>query len=233
MEPLLFYGVPHGCSFGAIVALEWSGRPSRLCRVEMPAQTRGALFSRINPKGKTPALLTETGTLLSESSAILHHLAAGDPARRLVGDQGSPAFDRVNQALAFLNAGFVPMFTPLWAARYMAEDDPARPVLTAFGREHVGKALDQIEAMLEGRAWLGGDARSIADAYFTGVIRWVEHLDAARLADRPRVQALAHRLEDDPAVRFAHAIEAGEDAVGAGGFLGRVTLEDVVGRLAA
>ena len=122
MEPLLFYGVPHGCSFGAIVALEWSGRPYRLCRVEMPAQTRGALFSRINPKGKTPALLTETGTLLSESSAILHHLAAGDPARRLVGDQGSPAFDRVNQALAFLNAGFVPMFTPLWAARYMAED---------------------------------------------------------------------------------------------------------------
>ncbi|MCR7705994.1 glutathione S-transferase, partial [Pseudomonas aeruginosa] len=35
MEPVLFYGVPHGCSFGSIVALEWLGRPYRLCRIEM------------------------------------------------------------------------------------------------------------------------------------------------------------------------------------------------------
>ena len=37
MEPVLFYGVPQGCSFGSIVALEWLNQPYRLCRINMPA----------------------------------------------------------------------------------------------------------------------------------------------------------------------------------------------------
>ena len=36
MEPVLFYGVPSGCSFGSIVALEWLGIPYKLCRIDMP-----------------------------------------------------------------------------------------------------------------------------------------------------------------------------------------------------
>ena len=35
MQTVLFYGVPQGCSFGAIVALEWLQQPYYLSRVEM------------------------------------------------------------------------------------------------------------------------------------------------------------------------------------------------------
>ncbi|NNB97216.1 hypothetical protein HI113_25245 [Corallococcus exiguus] len=34
--PTLVYGVPSGCSFGSIVALEWLGQPYQLCRIAMP-----------------------------------------------------------------------------------------------------------------------------------------------------------------------------------------------------
>lgn len=62
MQPILFYGVPQGCSFGSIVALEWLGQPYRLCRVEMLEQPWDPLFERINPLYQTPALLLGTAS---------------------------------------------------------------------------------------------------------------------------------------------------------------------------
>ena len=38
MEPVLFYGVPGGCSLASIIALEWLGQPYKLCRIEMLEQ---------------------------------------------------------------------------------------------------------------------------------------------------------------------------------------------------
>lgn len=67
MEPVLFYGVPHGCSFGSIVALEWLGRPYRLCRIEMPLETGERTYVRLNPARQTPTLLLEDGRALSEA----------------------------------------------------------------------------------------------------------------------------------------------------------------------
>ena len=40
MTPILFYGVPSGCSFGSIVALEWLRQPYHLCRIDMPGQVQ-------------------------------------------------------------------------------------------------------------------------------------------------------------------------------------------------
>ncbi|MGO7258855.1 glutathione S-transferase N-terminal domain-containing protein, partial [Rhizobium brockwellii] len=76
MSPILFYGVPEGCSFGSIVALEWSGLPYRLCRVEMPEMVSTDDYARINAVGETPSLLLEDGRTISESMAILHHIGA-------------------------------------------------------------------------------------------------------------------------------------------------------------
>lgn len=103
MEPVLFYGVPHGCSFGSIVALEWLGRPYRLCRIEMPLETGERTYVRLNPARQTPTLLLEDGRALSESLAILQHLAARDLCRKLGYPQGSAEFDELNFALALLH----------------------------------------------------------------------------------------------------------------------------------
>lgn len=75
MQPVLFYGVPQGSSFGAIVALEWLGQPYQLCRIEMLQQPWNPLYSDINPLFLTPAFISENGRVLTESLAILLHLA--------------------------------------------------------------------------------------------------------------------------------------------------------------
>lgn len=235
MEPVLFYGVPQGCSFGSIVALEWLGRPYRLCRVEMLEQPWDPLFARINPLNKTPALLTDGGQPLGESLAILLHLAGRAPGSELCPPQGSPEYDRLSQMLAYLVTDFFAAFAPLWKAYEMADaNETTRAVLQRTGRDDVRAQCAYLDGLLKDRDWLLGERRSLADAYFAGVSRWVEYMKLFDLgAEFPHLQRYLLRLKADPAITFARAIEDGEPARSRGGFLGHVTLAEMAPRLAA
>jgi len=231
MEPILFYGVPSGCSFGSIVALEWIGQPYKLCRIEMPGQVQGELYRRINPVAETPALITSGRRVIAESMAILNHLAPRGVDKQLAFAQGTPEFDRLNQVLAFLNTSFFNAFSPLWYALEHELSGPRRDVLRAYGAERVAKAHADLERMLGDAPWLLGPQRTLADAYFAGIARWTKYHDVVNRADYPAVQRLFERLEADPAVQFAHAIERGEEPRGTGAFQGHVSLEEAVSLL--
>lgn len=231
MEPILFYGVPSGCSFGSIVALEWLGVPYRLCRIEMPEVTLTEAYRRINPVGETPALMTAEGDLVSESLAILNHLAPHGVAHRLAFPQGSRGFDRLNQMLAYLNTSFFNAFSPLWHVLEHEAEGPGKAALVDYGREKVRRAHAGLEAQLGGQEWLLGEHRTLADAYFIGIARWTDYHAVVDRRDYPGLQRLYEKLEADPAVRFAHAVEAGEPASSAGGFKGEIGLGEALALL--
>lgn len=154
MEPVLFYGVPHGCSFGSIVALEWLGRPYRLCRIEMPLETGERTYVRLNPARQTPTLLLEDGRALSESLAILQHLAARDLCRKLGYPQGSAEFDELNFALALLHTEC----HSAWGALFYLEDADATTTARALAR--AARAYGRIDKLLGDRKWLAGEGRA-------------------------------------------------------------------------
>lgn len=231
MDPILFYGVPSGCSFGSIVALEWLGRPYRLCRIDMPATVQGEAYRRINPVAETPALMTADGRVVAESMAILNHLAPSGIERGLAFPQATAGFDRLNRVLAFLNTSLFNGFSPLWHAYEHPLEPQAAAALRAYGVAKLAKAHADLEAMLGDGPWLLGAHRSLADAYFVGIARWNDYHDVLDRSAYPGLQALYERLQADPAVRFARAIEDGEPAESAGGFRGEVSLEEIVHRL--
>lgn len=235
MEPVLFYGVPQGCSFGSIVALEWLGKPYRLCRIEMLEQPWDALYAKVNPLFKTPALLLEDGEPLTESLAILQHLAARDLETRLGFVQGSREFDRLNQMLAYLNTDFFAAFGPLWTLYdTQGMSGVEQEMLRRLGRESVSESCAYLDKLLAEREWLLGDERSMADAYFVGIARWAEYHRLFDLKQEyPNLARHLAKLRDDPAVRFAEAIERGEQPVGQGHFKGHVSLRELESRLAA
>lgn len=144
MTPILFYGVPSGCSFGSIIALEWLRQPYHLCRIEMPGQVQGEDYRRLNPLGETPTLRTTQGELLSESLAILNHLAAKGIAQGLGFAQGTSGFDRLNHRLAYLNTSFFGAYAPLWHALEHAEGDEGE-ALRAYGTTKVRHAHQALE----------------------------------------------------------------------------------------
>lgn len=228
MNLVLFYGVPEGCSFGSIVALEWSGLPYHLCRIEMPALVTSDAYKRINPVAETPSLLADDGRVVSESVAILHHIGARSRDPHLVPRQGTPAFDRFNEMLAFLNTSFFDAFAALW---YALEHDVAgteRAALEHMARHKVVKAHAALETRLDGRPWLAGEHRSAADAYFMGIARWNDFHRVLDRRDYPQLQRLHDRLQADPAVRFAQAVEHAEPATSTAGFVGHVTLAEAL-----
>jgi glutathione S-transferase len=231
MEPVLLYGVPQGCSFGSIVALEWLNEPYWLCRINMPADMQTDLYARFNPVRETPALLLENGAVLTESAAVLQNIAARGIVQGLGFAQGTLEFDRLNQRLAFLNTTFFSAFSPLWRAYEMEENPPVQTMLRNLGRSLVAKAHAQLDAMLANQEWLVGHQRTVADAYFAGLARWANYHRAINQSDYPNVLRLFEKLEADPALAFAHAIEDERPANSAGGFRGHVTLEELLNSL--
>jgi glutathione S-transferase len=231
MEPILIYGFPLGSSMGLVAALEWLGKPYRLCRVDMLGEMREPSYARINARHETPALITDQGRALTETMAIAEWLAARDDDRRISPDPLSAQSDRMRQIMAFINTGFTGAFSPLWVALEM---DPPRPALQAalreYGKEGVIERHDKLEAMVGDGLYLVGDRPTLADALFIGIARWLEFHEVADPGRWPKLAALRTRLEGDPAVIFATALESGDGVTGSGAFRGHIPLAEVIDR---
>lgn len=229
MDPILIYGFPAGSSMGLVAALDWLGMPHRLCRVDMLGEMREPPYRRINPRVETPALITDDGRVLTETMAIAAWLEARDDDRRISFEPRAPEADRMHQLMAFLNTGFTAAFGPLWAAMEMETPDPEmQAALTAFGREAVIERHDRLEEMIGGTDFLVADRPCLADAVLIGVARWLDIHEVADRARWPKLSGLRARLEADPSVIHATALEAGEPAEGSGACRGHVALEEVV-----
>lgn len=216
---------------GLVASLEWLGRPYRLCRVDMLGEMREPSYKRINPRVETPALVTDRGDVLTETMAIAAWLEARDMERRISFDPLSPEADRMHQLMAFINTGFTGAFGPLWAAMEMQPPNPAmQSALKEWGSEGVMERHDRLEEMIGDSRFLIADHPTLADGILIGIARW---LDFHQVADRsrwPKLAALRGRIEADPAVIYATALENGETQPGNGTCRGHVELTDVIDR---
>jgi glutathione S-transferase len=231
MEPILLYGIPAGSSMGLVAALEWLGQPYALCRVDMLGEMRDAAYARVNARHETPVLITDKGQPLTETMAITAWIEARDSERVLSFDPGTPEADRMHQLMAFVNTGFTSAFGPLWTVMEMQQPDPSYQAgLRRFGAAAVIERHDKLEAMVGDGPYLLGRRPTLADAVFVGVARWLELHDVADPARWPRLLRLRQRLQSNPAVQFALAVEDGERPAGSGACRGHVDLQQVIQR---
>jgi glutathione S-transferase len=234
MEPILVYGHPLASSMGLLAAFEWLGQPYRAARVDLFTEAHSESYRRLNPRGEAPVLITEAGAPLTETMAIALWLEARDGDRRISFAPGGREADLLHQYVAFLNTGFTGAFSGYWAALETRDADPAEQTAwRALARRAVNTRHRQLEALLGDTRYMLGDHPTLADAVFVGVARWADFHQAIDPAEYPKVAALKARLEADPAVRFAVALEAGETPSGAGAFRGHVPLSEVLSPVAA
>lgn len=216
---------------GLVAALEWLGKPYRLCRVDMLGEMRDPAYARINARHETPVFITDDGRVLTETLAIAAWLETRDAARRISFDPQSPEADRMHSLMAYVNTGFTGAFSPLWAAMEMEPPDPQlQNALRKWGRQAVLERHDKLEAMIGDTPLLVGDFPTLADAVLVGVARWLDFHEVAEPARWPRLAAVRRRIEGNAAVLFATAIENGDSPAGCGAFLGHMPLPEVIQR---
>lgn len=233
MEPLLIYGHPLGSATGLVAALEWLGQPYRLTRVDLMKDIRTEAFLRLNGRGEAPVLVTGDGLALTETMAIGLWLEARDTERRITFAPGTRQADLLHQYVAFLNTGFTGAFSPYWVAMEAPDaTEQEREAWRRLGRQMVNGRHAKLEAMIGDGPYLLGERPTLADAVFVGVARWADFHQAIDPAAYPKIAALKARLHDDPAVRFALALENGEPASSAA-LLGHVPLDDLTAAVAA
>jgi glutathione S-transferase len=229
MDPILLYGFPLGSSLGLVAALEWLGQPYRLCRVDMLGEMRDPSYARLNPRHETPAFVIDRGKVLTENMAIAAWLEARDTERRISFDPRSPQADRMHQLMAFVNTSFTGAFSPIWAALELKTPDPVMQAsLRQWGRENVLRRHDSLEGMIGDTPFLLGDRPTLADGILIGVARWLDYHKVESSSRWPKLAALRRRLEADPAVIYATALESGESPPPTAACHGHLALAEVI-----
>ena len=160
----------------ASIMLEETGLPYEPHLVRFAANDqKSPEFLSLNPYGKIPAIIDPNGPSgrplpLFESGAILVYLA--DKSGKFLARDSAASYETL-QWLIFQIAGMGPMFGQVGFFHKFAgrEFEDKRP-----RDRYVGEAkrlLDVLDARLEGRSWIMGDAYTIADI---ATFPWVRNL---------------------------------------------------------
>ena len=192
----LYYS-PGACSLSPHIVLLEAGLAFEpvLASTKTHKLQDGTDYYTINPKGYVPLLELDSGERLSEGPAIVQYIADQVPAKNLAPAAGTMARYRVQEWLNFitseLHKGIGGMFNP-------AMPEEAKVLMRA-------KALDRlkyVDAQLEGKDYLMGDAFTVPDAYLFTVTRWTQYV-GVDISALKNLGAFMTRMEARPAVHEA------------------------------
>lgn len=188
---------PGACSLSPHIVLEESGLAYESESVDLKTKVTnsGGDFFKINPKGYVPALVLDSGELLTEGPAIVQYIADLVPEKKLAPANGSIERYRLQSWLNFisteLHKSFSPFFNP-------AADDGWKN----SARANLERRFALVDEALAGKSYLLGDDFSVADAYLFTVMNWAGFI-SLDLAQWPNLPAYQQRVADRPAVQRA------------------------------
>ena len=201
--PYVLYGKLGSGAASVHAALEIIGAPYRL--VETASWERNAAFDEllaINPIGQVPTLKLPDGTALSESAAILIHLAEAHPAAHLLPTEAAARAQAI-RGLVFVAANCYPCITIIdYPERFCANadaDDAVKERIRAGTRERLHRHWEIFADMFPPRPYLSGANLGALDLYAGVVSKWSG--SRAHVAQhRPRFHEALQRIDAHPKV---------------------------------
>jgi glutathione S-transferase len=198
------YYAPGACSLSPHIALHEAGLQHELVKVDLRAKKleNGDDYLKVNPKGQVPALMLDTGELVTEGPVIVQMIADKAAARNLAPAANSAERYKLQEWLTYINGelhkNIGPMFNP-------ALSDDAKGV---FKDRAMGK-FKYVDGQLADKDHLMGKQFTVADGYLFVMLTWADRMKfdlsglsnlkayQARVAARPAVQA-ALKMEAQP-----------------------------------
>ncbi|MBK5568076.1 glutathione transferase GstA [Ensifer sp. SSB1] len=196
------YYAPGACSLSPHISLREAGADFEIVKVDTATHRTetGADFKAINPKGYVPALVLESGDVVTEGAAVVQYIADRFPAAKLAPANGTLERTRLHEQLNFISSELHKAFSPLFSKTASAEAKDAAAA-------QVAKRFGNVESLLsDGRPHLLGEAFSVADAYLFTVVNWGS-VTGVSLDPWPHLTAYMQRIGERPAVRAAMQAE--------------------------
>jgi glutathione S-transferase len=199
------YYAPGTCALASHIALEEVGAPYSAERLNFKNnQQNSPDYLKINPKGRVPALVTDSG-VLTETPAILAFIAQSFPHAKLV-PQDPFEFAQVQSINSYLcSTVHVAHAHKMRGARWATEEtsfaDMKRKV-----PETMTACFTLIERDMLRGPWVMGEQYTICDPYLYTIAGWLEG-DGVDLSKLPKVVAHRKRMEERSAVATVLAEE--------------------------
>jgi GST-like protein len=214
-DRLQLYAFPTGNGVKVSILLEEIGLPYEAHLINITQnETWTPEFLSLNPNGKIPAILDPDGPggkplALWESGAILTYLA--DKTGQLIPADPAGRYEAL-QWLFFQVGGVGPMFGQFgYFYRFAGKAIEDKRPLDRYADE-TRRLLGVLEARLDGRPWIMGEAYTIADISLIGWVRALTVVYGAGetlgIGALPRVGDWLERCLARPAVQRGLAIPA-------------------------
>ena len=193
----LYYS-PAACSLAVHIALREAGVAAELVPVDLARHqlADGSDYLAIQPRGYVPLLELDDGSRHSEASALLQYVAESSPQAGLLPAVGSPERLQVLQWVTFVATELHKVFSP-WLWHKETADSTRKAV-----KDKLAARFAELDQVLATRAFIAGDAFSIADAYAFTIVRWAPMLGLS-LKAYPQLEAYLQRVAARPAVQAA------------------------------
>lgn len=174
-KPYKLYGCKGCGSMIVEAAFAFAGLPFDY--VEVPWKDTGwnsKALKKLNPLGQVPTLIMPDGSVMTESAAIILHLADTVPGFQLVPPPNHPSRAEFMRWLVFLIAAIYPTFTygddtKRWVGA--PKDEGAGERLREATDEHRKKLWRYVEKQIDG-PWVLGQTFSALDVYVWPMTHW-------------------------------------------------------------
>jgi glutathione S-transferase len=196
---LTLHYAPGACSMASHIALEEVGVPYEAKPVDFSkTEQRSEAYLRVNPRGKVPALSTDSG-VLTENTAILTWIAKSFPeAKLLPADPLGEA--RCISMMAWFSNSVHPSFTHIVRPERFTEAEDGKDGVKAAGRRTFWANLQEIDSLVGEGPWMQGAQFTTCDPYALVFYGWGKRIELP-MADLKSYTAFKDRMLQRPAVR--------------------------------
>jgi len=190
------YSMDGSGGFAVEAALVKAGADFQLVAVDTSkGEQNKPEFVAINPMRQVPTLKLPDGIVMTESAAIVVHLADRFPDKGLGPKAGTPAHAQFLRWMFFMATNIYESDLRYFYSDRYTTDPAGAPAVKAAGAAHMKKAFAVLDDTLTRAPFLCGSAMTMADVYLAMLLDWSPEPIAS-----PRLQAITRAAAGDPKI---------------------------------
>lgn len=194
------YFLAGACSIGIHALLAEIGQPFSIEKAARPGTPEFEAYTRVNPKGKVPALIRDDGSLLTEFPVVALYLARMHPERGLIPTDIEGEIRVLEMTEYLVSTVHMQGYTRVRRPEKFTPSESDHASVKALGLGIFQAGLERAERQINGKDWLF-EQMSIADFALFYLAHWSVLNGIGSLG--PNCQAHHDRLWSKIAIRRA------------------------------